>query len=98
MELDKTGEYPTSEVPRCYSWSYAKLQGAHAQYKDEGGHPQQSTKKVVQYEMGSNRKYHKNNNIGIMLFCGWVRSTSQGEIISCTETEPRAKQYMQSCH
>ena len=44
MEQVKTGEYPTPEVPRCYSW---KLQGAHTQYKDEGGHPQQSTKKVV---------------------------------------------------
>ena len=32
-----------------------KTQGAHAQYKDEGGHPQQSTKKVVQFEMGSIR-------------------------------------------
>ena len=30
----------------------------------------QSTKKVVQIEMGSKRKYHKNNSIGIMLFCG----------------------------
>ena len=34
------------------------------------GHPQQSTKKVVQFEMGSKRKYHKNNSIGFMLFCG----------------------------
>ena len=65
------------------------LQGAHTQYKDEGGHPQQSTKKVVQFEMGSKRKYHKNNSIGIMLFYGRVRSTSLGEIISCPETEPR---------
>ena len=87
MEQHKTGEYPT---PRCYSWSHAKLQWAHTQYRDEGGHPQQSTKKVVQFEMGSKRKYHKNNSIGIMLFCGWVRSTSLGEIISCPETEPRA--------
>ena len=51
MEQDRTGEYPT---PRCYSWSHAKLQGAHTQYKDEGGHPQQSTKKVVQFGMGAN--------------------------------------------
>ena len=36
--------------------------------QDEGGHPQQSTKKVVQFEMGSKRKYHKNNSIRIMLF------------------------------
>ena len=50
--------------------SHAKLQGAHAQHKDGGGHPQQSTKKGVQFEMGSKRKYHKNNSIGIMLFCG----------------------------
>ena len=98
MAQDKTGEYPTPEVPRCYSWSHAKLQGAHAQYKDEGGHLQQSTKKVVQFEMGSKRKYHKNNRIGIMLFCGWVCSTSLGDIISCPETEPRAKQCMQSRH
>ena len=42
----------------------------HMHNKDEGGHPQQSTKKVVQFEMGSKRKYHKNNSIGIMLFCG----------------------------
>ena len=56
MEQDKTGEYHTPE--------------AHAQYKDEGGHPQQSTKKVVQFEMGSKRRYHMNNSIGIMLFCG----------------------------
>ena len=42
----------------------------HNTYKDEGGHPQQSTKKVVQFEMGDKRKYHKNNSIGIMLFCG----------------------------
>ena len=48
----------------------AFLQEAHTQYKDEGGHPQQSTKKVVQFEMGSKRKYHMNNSIGIMLFCG----------------------------
>ena len=47
-----------------------RLYGAHAQYKDEGGHPQQSTKEVVQFEMGSKRKYHKNNSIGIILFCG----------------------------
>ena len=96
MQRDKTGEYPTPEVPRCYSWSHAKLQGAHAQYKDEGGHLQQSTTKVVQFEMGSKRKYHKNNSIGIMLFCGWVRSTSLDEITSCPETE--AKQCMQSRH
>ena len=43
---------------------------AHTQYKHEGGHPQQSTKKVVQFEMGSKHKYHKNHSIGIMLFCG----------------------------
>ena len=70
MEQDKTGEYHTPEEPRCYSCSHARLQGAHTQYKDEGGHPQQSTKKVVQFEMGSKRKYHKNNSIVIMLFCG----------------------------
>ena len=78
MEQDKTGEYPTPEVPRCYSWSHAKLQGAHTQYKDEGGHPQQSTKKIVQFEMGSKRKYYKNNSIGIMLLCGWVRKHQSG--------------------
>ena len=39
MEQDITGEYPPPGVPRCYSWSPAKLQGAHTQYKDEGGHP-----------------------------------------------------------
>ena len=87
---------PPPEVPWCYSWSHAKLQRAHTQYKDEGGQPQQSLKKVVQFEMGSKRKYHKNNSIGIMLFCGWVRSTSLCEIISCPETEPRAKQCIQS--
>ena len=92
MEQDKTGEYPTPVVPRCYSWSHAKLQGAHAQYKYEGGHPQQTTKEIVQFEMGSKRKYHKNNSIGIMLICDWIHSTSLGEIISCLETEPRAKQ------
>ena len=43
MDHDTTGEYPTPEIPRCYSLSHAKLQGA--QYKDEGSHPQQSTKK-----------------------------------------------------
>ena len=91
MEQDKTGEYPTPEVPRCYSWSHAKLQGAHTQYQDEGGHPQQSTKKVVQFEMWSKRKYHKKSSIGIMLLCGWVRSTSLSEIISCQETEMRGK-------
>ena len=64
-----------------YSWSHAKLQGSHTQYKDEGDYPQQSTKKVDQFEMGSKRKYHKNNSIGIMPFCGCVRSTSLGEII-----------------
>ena len=31
-------------------------------------------------------------------FCGYVCSTSLGEIISCPETEPRAKPYMQSRH
>ena len=33
MEQGTTGEYPTPEVPMCYSWSHAKLQGAHAHYK-----------------------------------------------------------------
>ena len=88
MEQDKTGEYPTPKVPRCYSRSHAKLQGAHTPYKEEGGHPQQSTRKAVQFKMGSKHKYHKNNIIGIMLFCGCIRSTSLGEIISCPELIP----------
>ena len=54
--------------------------------------------KIVQFEMESKRKYHNNNSIGIMLFCGGVLSTSLGEINSCPETEPRAKQCMQSRH
>ena len=55
-------------------------------------------RKLSNSKMGSKRRYYKNNSIGIMLFCGWVRSTSLGEIISCPETEPRAKQCMQSRH
>ena len=48
--------------------------------------------------MGSKRKYHENNSIGIMLLCGCVCNTSLGEIISCQETEPRAKHCKQSRH
>ena len=38
--------------------------------------------------MGSKRKYHKNNSIGIMLFCGGVRSTSLGRSSHAQKLNP----------
>ena len=74
------------------------LQTAYTQHEDEGGYTQQSIKKVVKFEMGSECKYNQNNSIGIKLLCGRIRGTCLGEITSRPETEYGTKQCMQSRH
>ena len=58
MEQDRTGEYPTPEVFRYYPWSDIRIQAAYTQHEDEGGHTQQSIKKVVKFKMGSECRYN----------------------------------------
>ena len=70
----------------------------YTQHKDEGGHTQQSIKKVVKFKMGSECRYNQNNSIGIKILCGRIRGTCLGEITSRPETVYGTKQCMQSRH
>ena len=61
---------PPSEVPRYHIGQNPKLQKAHTQHKDEGGHPIQPPEEVIKLQMGLQRNHYLNNNICVVLHHG----------------------------
>ena len=57
-----------SEVFRCQSGPHTELQTVYTQYKDEGGHTQQSSAEIGKLEVGHKCKHDQNHIACFMLF------------------------------